>query len=216
MRVREIMKKHGVIVVHGIWTKEMSRNAPKHLSWPGRKLEWDEKLMRLINDSPTISASTMRKGDSSHNLWGYMGAILNDGNVEFAREKDMDSVIVEGRRMPSAFGLVQDYNKSIEEQVEGAIQNRNGTRNELIIKDPKVAGFYFMLETRVRNMVGYKEPSEICYTLTQLDIPLYVVHDGELFPAQYNDDKKWFDFNLKRATTVDEILQSEYTMEEEQ
>jgi len=205
--VKGVMEKYNVLVVHGIMASEGSVEMPKHLKFPGRNLEWDQKLENLVINSPTISASTIQECDSLDNFWSPMGVIINNGKVKFAAPYDFDSTLLDnGERVPYGLGIREDFNEPIEEQVGNAITRRaRHMHNELIIKDPKLAGFYFLLDPRARNRVDYREISEISPKLANLEMPLYVINKGRVYEARYNPQTRWVDFSIKKPITREEF-----------
>lgn len=178
--ITTVAEKQKVYVVHALNPYSApGENSPLH-----QNVDWKTKLKLLLAFNPTLSCSTVKSGDTRDNLWSYMGVVLSDGVIEHALAHDSASV-AEGRNKRRVSGRL--YGDKVED-IERAIRERQPNHyNELVVRNPKVAGLFYYDEPPNNAMSGaYVKPEEIAQVAEELGLPLYALKDGELSEAKFN------------------------------
>lgn len=92
---------------------------------------------------PTLSCSTLQRGDTSENIFGSyskVGVILKGGTIEDADYGDAGSTQVDAKTRVSQSRM--DRSAPLSQKVVDAIAKRGNGYNELIVRDPEIAGIF--------------------------------------------------------------------------
>jgi len=177
--VGNISKQYAAVFVHGIHPNYI----PQVNSLLNEWVDWKTKLKILLTLGPTISSSTMRKGESGEELWARMGVILSGGSVKTADARDA-ATRAEGLKKRTGWS----YQKNIRERIGNAITQKRDRYNELTVENPDIAGFFINTDEisgiRRSNLASV---SEIIPFIKELGMPLYAMRDGELYETEYNE-----------------------------
>lgn len=177
--VANIEQEYEAIFVHGIHPSYI----PQVNSLLNEWVDWKTKLKVLLALGPTISCSTIRKGESGEELWARMGVILSGGSVKTADARDA-ATRAEGLKKRTGWS----YQKNIRERIRDAIMQKRDRYNELTVESPDIAGFF--INTDEVSGIGRSNlasASEIIPFIKELGMPLYVMRDGELYETEYGD-----------------------------
>lgn len=82
--ISEVARKYGATFIHGI----LPNFTPETNSLLIPSADWKTKLQIFLAFEPTISASSIRPGDQHFNMWGRMGVILAEGEIESANDAE--------------------------------------------------------------------------------------------------------------------------------
>ena len=199
IRLRDVARKHQVTFIHAIHPSFIPGQNSPLAAW----VDWQTKLTILLAFQPTISASTLERGDTFVNMWARMGAVLKGGSVDFASSRDAGSV-------PSSLDDRQSFGPS--EEVDQAIANRRAADyNEFSIGTPEISGFYVCLD----RMGGVQRDdlvvsSKIVAVTKQLGIPLYAVKNGVFYEAVYEEKSETI--TTGKPLSVSDILASSFSL----
>ena len=184
--VTNVMKEKDVYVVHGI--QDFFAPDTNSLLRYGETIE--TKLMVLLAFDPTLSTSTIKKGDTNRNMWSRVGVLLNGGRVLSAHGRDAATVATGLKSRTSGFSP----DRNIKEDIERAIKReRFGVGgfgyNELVVENPRVAGLYICLD--VDESEGEHRPISVERMLeaSRLSrLPLYAMQKGIAYEMDYDFD----------------------------
>jgi hypothetical protein len=189
--VRNVIGKYNIPIIHGI-TPDW---APLGNSLLRRGIDWETKLKIVLALQPTISTSTIMKGDGNDSYWSWIGVVINGGNVMSATASSQANQArgISDRKTGSE--NLDNLEKKAEQSIGEAIFNRP-TRllNELTVGKPEVAGFYLSIEAYesaktkyASDRTGATPLEDIDRVCRELDLPLYLFKSGELFEARYDE-----------------------------
>jgi len=110
-KIENIVEEQGVVFVHGI----MDDFVPTSNSLLTKGVDFETKLKLALSLDPTISTSTIKKGDGPRNMWAQMGLILGKGRVDGAASSDAASAAEGIKKRTLGFGdqSIEKINKSI-------------------------------------------------------------------------------------------------------
>ena len=178
----ENAKEHDVVFVHGLHPNFV----PGSNSMLQEGTPWETKLKIVLAFSPTLSASTIKKGDTPDNMWTETGVVLSRGRIQGA-----------GVSGTTARGLYKKENaeNSWEKDMKVAIRNAIVQRpsnnfNEFVVQKPEIAGLYIADEKRkvgVPNEVTHQQMVELA---EKLGIPVYLIKQGEVYATTYDQDSQ--------------------------
>lgn len=194
--LKAIAAKYGVYFIHGItpafgdvMLREAMLQRNKLLQWDAG---WRQRTAIVLGLQPDISVSTLKPGDTTQNMWSKMGLVLSGGNLVNAHTMDASTTVVDIKKQQSphfkkAFYEMQP--EEVKENIRASIEEREPNYyNELVIRDPEIAGFYVCLDLDdphgMRSM-DIAPIQEITAYLAENNIPLYVVHDGTMYEGEY-------------------------------
>lgn len=178
--VGNVSEEYEAVFVHGIHPSYI----PQVNSLLNEWVDWKTKLKIILALGPTISTSTMRAGEDAGSLWARMGVVVSGGSVQTANARDAAT---------RALGLKKRVGWSFQKDIEGEIkeavtQKRAGHYNELTVENPTIAGFFIVLDGAERRRRSDRAPvEEIIPLIRELDIPLYVMREGEIYEAEYTE-----------------------------
>lgn len=156
---------------------------------------WTQKLENILNNNPEIAASTVKQGDTSENMWGPMGVVLRSGDIIAADRKDAASIVdATGSR-----DTVQDKSElELLNDIGSAIITRPpGRYNELIIKNPSIAGLYMARDPLADYSINNKNYAGIAPRISDKEmyeaslrykLPLFLIKDGKVFKAGFDEN----------------------------
>ncbi len=198
--VKNIANKYDVTFIHGIHPNFIPGDNSMLEDW----VDWKIKLKILTTFEPTISTSTIKKGDDWRRMWSRMGVVLSGGSVESASFGDQGS-----RARGIKERALNRQTGSIQEQIGKAITTEKDPDqlgyNELVVKNPEISGFYVCLEDTVlkgkviddaKLASGYLIKNdlvpheEIAKTAKEMDLNLYAIKDGVVYEAEFDENSK--------------------------
>ncbi|MCL5010829.1 MAG: hypothetical protein M1127_01300 [Patescibacteria group bacterium] len=230
--VVNVVKKYQVIVVHSLHPNWV----PGETSLLNQGINWQTKLKIALALEPNIAVSTIRAGDNSSNLIARMGLIIKSGKITHAYHQDAatQAITLKARATPMA-GLRGSTGpwgvpEKITEQIEKAITNRAPhSYNELNIESWQTAGFYFCVDDK-QNYLGKKgyedlvDLDEIYQAIQELNLPLYIMKNGELHESKYHpqlkqpylrDAEEFLNNITGRKLAPEEVLDSRFQISED-
>ncbi|MCX6788849.1 MAG: hypothetical protein NTZ36_03145 [Candidatus Jorgensenbacteria bacterium] len=201
--VSEIMNKYDVFVIHGIHPNFVpNSNSPLE-----NDTTWETKMKIALALEPTISASTIKAGDTSDNMWAGIGFILSGGTVVSAAPSDAAT---------RAKGILSERSRrvddeKIETEISDAITNRPENKyNELAISSPKITALYWNGSTsRLDSRVPYEQVARFA---NEVSLPIYCLSNGELIDWNKEKDPNT---NLYQHVSKNEIEKLQGINEEE-
>lgn len=196
-------------------------------------VQWPDKVAFLVDRKPTVSTSTITRGEPRRNLWGGgIGAIVTGGRVEEAGVGDLESKATGIKSRESGRGTsesVEEYKKNLDRAISGSFENPWGeiTKpewNELMIgADPQVAGLFINLDqdgSMERSIIcGYKngKPVEVSYKevfqqAENFGMPVFVFKKGIAYEANLNESGGII---LRREISPSEMVKEKYQIPSE-
>ena len=106
-----------------------------------------ERFRMAIEERPTLSAVAHNEpATTSHaTLWGNIGVVIADGDIQAARSGDLSSVMSEGgarktreEQSPSDIAAALDRIAALDERYP-----KSPEHNEVVVRDPSIAAVYF-------------------------------------------------------------------------
>lgn len=207
--VESLSEKHDIVFVHGI--HPMFSPTLNSLLTPN--LDWFTKLEVLLLFEPTISASSIKKGNSVSNIWSRQGVILSGGVIQEAFPRDLGTVAkgIKERKSPS----------TCINHLMNAIKCEKGCYNEFVIEQPKFFGFYICLDKSEEDDNNEKKIAlselrpikEIIKITKQLNLPIYLIKDGCVYETNHaiNSSK----ISVGKMIPPNKIKESRYILDEE-
>lgn len=176
--VANIIEQYDVAVIHAT----NPYGVPGDNSLLRENIDWQTKLKILLALRPPISASTFKKGDGRYNMWAHLGVILKGGYVETAHHQDLGTKALsfqERRRLGAS------REGKVSEKIQEAILKRpSNDYNELVVRDPELAGFYLCLDDS-KDIINLDEIEKIT---KELNLPIYILKGGEIFEARFDPE----------------------------
>lgn len=178
--VGNMMREHSAFFFHAINTE--ADDAQKVNGVINPNIPREDRLKILLSLEPTISASTVKHGtEMKHDftLWSRSGVILSGGHITEAGRNDIASQSQGVDKRNSTQARYKEL-RSVSE----AIEDRGTSYNELIIREPKIAGYYLWVNADREwpislNEIRQKELQEA----EALGLPLYTVIDGRVIES---------------------------------
>ena len=202
--VSAISEKHEVVFLHGIHPTFV----PDNNSLLHRSVDWQTKLDIFLAFNPTISASTIVKGDKSNKMWARQGCILTEGFVVDASSTDAGTVAEDiGGRRTGSF-----KRKMNESDIYSAINFRRDRHNEFVVARPKIAGFFICREKNDRDLPDLAPIPEIVSECKRLNIPLFEIKNGEVWETLPTSDGN--DVVASKLLDTSEVLKKEFDLPE--
>ncbi|MDP1884778.1 MAG: hypothetical protein Q8L10_05475 [Candidatus Moranbacteria bacterium] len=168
---------------------------------------WQMKLKILLALYPTLSAFSIKAGDSSRKAYAATGVILNQGQIEKASTKDVATIAHSINHRSNPWQATQPNNMA--DDIQSSIHNSSMLYNELVISTPNIAGLYVWPERRSEDILALgTDPIQDIEThqLSQeLNVPVFIFQQGTLFEANYNPESRTFE-NTGKIITPKDIL----------
>lgn len=189
-QIGEVSASYNIIFVHGI-TDDLGSKT----DLLKKESDWQAKLYILLGLNPSVSASSIKKGDwIGHNMWEGMGVILNGGTIIQASPTDLGT---DADSLDERVSLRGSNQSPVSGQIKSAILDREAdVYNEFIVKNPKVAGIYVVAYDEYPSfgrpdiISQKKRDSKIHKIATDLQVPLYVIDYGQAYDSQFSRDSK--------------------------
>lgn len=200
--VSNISKKNQSVFIHGIHPTFV----PDQNSLLNRNVDWQTKLDVFLAFNPTISTSTIKRGDAPNRMWARQGVIIKDGFVLSASSDDAGSVAanIEDR---SGWSYSR---KMTDDDVHRAIYGRGNRYNEFIVANPKIAGFFICREeSRLPDLAPLEEIISECESL---GIPIFEIKNGQVWETKPSSDGR--DLEVLNPLTPEELSQKECSLPE--
>ena len=172
--VARIAKDHDVVFVHGLHPSY----TPKSNSLLHNLADWQAKLDVFLALQPTVSASTIVRGDGPSALWSRMGVLLTKGIVESVDSGDA-ATQAQGTKNRSGFYRGELSDAKIRSTIQHRHQRHQKNYNEFVVSNPEIAGLYFCREASTEpDLVPIEEMAEVAEALR---LPLYELANGQVF-----------------------------------
>lgn len=198
--VAEISRSRDVRFVHAI-----SPNfTPDGNSLLREGVDWETKLKILLALEPSVSASSIKPGDTKDKMWAAMGVILSGGSIENAYTGDSGTVATSlgGRVDPTGKrGRPSDIRERIGIAIDRGAEGRFHTGyNEFIVRRPEVAGLYVSIdETPDRIDTNIVPDRELARVAKERNLPLYILEGGIAYESTFDENSR----RLVRGAPVD-------------
>jgi|GEM_PF-2027742 len=187
--IESVIEDYDVFFIHAIHPNLV----PGENSMLEEDTDWQTKLKITIGFAPTLSVSSVKKGDYPNNFWAHFGVVLKKGTVESAYSGDGATVAYDADTR-------QSYHKSTDnlaEQVRKAIQRTDpGSRyNEFSVSNPEIAGlFVFPLGSNEKNDRELRTPShlDVFHEAKKLNMPVFIFSNGTFESARYDKRKQTY------------------------
>lgn len=174
--VEQIMKRTNAFIVHMILTSEELRHNDNSNVAAHTKLADDVDI--LLSLEPSVSTSSVVPGVASRLWGGGLGTLITGGEVKAASVQDLGSEAtgIKHRSVNSA-DIVSA------ERADEIISDREDSvgYNEVIIDEPKVAGFFtFSTKPNEKNQVEFGPGSVVKKALSlaaERGVPMFVMSD---------------------------------------
>jgi hypothetical protein len=178
--VGNMIREHNAFFFHGINTE--ADEAQKVNGVINPDIPVGDRLKLLLSLEPSISTSTIKQGATMKDnlaLWSRAGVLLNGGRIDEAGRGDIASVSSGiGRRETS-----QTHYKKLG-SVSEAIESRGDGYNELVIREPKIAGYYLWVDAGQKWPIPLsKSRQEEFQGAAAMGLPLYTVIDGRVIKS---------------------------------
>lgn len=190
VNIKNISSEKSVYFVHGITPdSDFFANTRNYLL--KYNTTWDSRLSIVLGLKPDLGTSTVKRGDNNSNMWSKMGVILSGGELVGASSSDAASLVTGlTKKTSSSFGEKSYYEMEpheVKTNIAQSIDQREvHSYNELVVRNPEVSGFYVSLDPDIeRNTFDTSPQTEIINVISKLGIPIYVIHNGEVYKATY-------------------------------
>jgi len=194
--VGNVIKKHNCLFVHGIQT----RDTPDYNTLITDGVDWETKIKIALSLGPTLSTSTIRRGDSMFAYWSNVGLLLKGGRVETAAARDNATMAKSIKTRVRAGG---DSDENIEDAIGRSLHSRenNNRYNELTVAEPVSAGLYLAYDSpKMRNggLTAMHNPEKdmsgerLLKASQDTGLPVYLIVDGVPYEAIYDAEKKYY------------------------
>jgi hypothetical protein len=159
--VASLMKEKNAFFIHTIQVLNKFDVPENNRSIDTRKLDVADKLDLLYGTNPTLSASTVRPHTNDGTRQAGFGVVFSHGEVESAHTADVDTIAISHKKRHIIGGA-----KNAPEDVDKAINRTHvgdqKSYNEIVLKDPEVAGGFMKLES-FRDRISYEEEEKKYY-----------------------------------------------------
>lgn len=178
--VGNMMREHSAFFFHAINTE--ADDAQKVNGVINPNIPCEDRLKILLSLEPTISASTVKHDtEMKHDftLWSRSGVILSGGHITEAGRNDISSQS-QGVDKRNSTQVRHKELRSVSE----AIEDRGTSYNELIIREPKIAGYYLWVNADREWPISLNEIQQKEFQEAEaLGLPLYTVIDGRVIES---------------------------------
>lgn len=158
--VSNLMKEKNAFFVHMIQvTDQLDVSENNKSGIDTRKLSISDKLDLVYGVSPTLSASTIRPHTNDGTFYGGFGVLFSHGEVEHASVGDDGSKaasLTERHIIGGARKEKEDIDSAIDRSPTG------GSYNELVLKNPEVAGGFMKLAS-FQDRITYQDEESTYY-----------------------------------------------------
>ncbi len=216
---KHISEAHDVLFVHGLLHM---RGPVENSALKDESIDFETKLKILLGLDPTVSVSSIRSGDTRHNIWTGAGVLLKNGVVRKAFPTDAGTQVKNLReRSVNTYDPRIEFaeKKDIYGQIDDAINLRSPKEyNEFILENPEVAGLYVYLPSEADTAQDYGGQSVsdemVVEASRDLDLPIYGLREGNPCKVAYNEELR----KLEYVKDVDrsEILENQFNLDDEQ
>lgn len=159
--VASLMKEKNVFFVHTIQVVNKFDVPENNRSIDTRKLDVADKLDLLYGTNPTLSASTLRPHTNDGTRQAGFGVIFSHGEVESAHPADVDTIAISHKKR-HIIGGAKNAPEDVEKAIDRTHVGDQKSYNEIVLKDPEVAGGFMKLDS-FRNRITYKEEERKYY-----------------------------------------------------
>lgn len=156
--VASLMKEKNAFFVHTIQVTDQLNVSENNRSLDTQKLSIADKLDLLYGMSPTLSASTIRPHTDDKTFYGGFGVIFSHGEIEHASTNDTGSkaLSLTERHVGTVFNEKEDVDRAIDRNPT------SGSYNELVLKNPEVAGGFMKLAS-FTDRTTYEDEETLYY-----------------------------------------------------
>lgn len=213
--LKAIAARRALYFVHGI-TPTMDEAMRTRNLVIKSNTTWQSRLAIVLGLQPDLSSSTIQSGDSTANMWSKMGVLLSGGNLIHSHPHDAATRVTslqgqESSHFQSSFFEMET--EEVEKRIDESISERREMfYNELVVRDPQIAGFYVCLDADLqRNTFDTASHQEIIEFADRLNLPIFIVHNGGVFKSDRRQDQ----FGQMCLVRVGQVLKPEEVMGEE-
>jgi hypothetical protein len=154
--ISKLMAEKNAFFVHTFASKAFNVS-DTNKSIDTNKLSMGDKLDLVYGVSPTLSASTIRPHTSDETFDGGFGVIFSHGEVVHAHQGDAATRAVSLTERDVLTGAKNEKN-----DVDRAIEKSTAYYNELVLKNPEVAGGFMKLAS-FSNSISYHNEEQKYY-----------------------------------------------------
>jgi len=196
-KIEKIVEDYDVFFLHS--TTPYGVPGENSLLKPGT--DWKTKLEILLALEPTVSVSTFKPGDNRSNMWAHIGVMLKKGCTETAGRQDIGTL---AKGLNERIWRGDPKAKKVSEQIKSAIAERpSNDYNEIVVRDPKVAGFYLCFDNTKQDVIDAQQIKKI---IEAFALPFYIIKDGSVFATSWSPevDKQ---FKAEKESRFTELLE---------
>ena len=207
MDIRDISrqtKRTGEFFVHAIHPDFI----PSSNSLLNVDTDWQTKLDIFLAFQPTVSASSIGKGNTPNNMWARMGLIVNNGTIEIASSQDAATKAISLKKRGNKLNRISDND------IDEAVKGKGNHYNEFAVALPRVAGFFICRDKDERDIPSNLVPTnEIVQKCRELAMPVFEIKNGVLYETAWNDERG--ELTATQPLSPDEINEHRYDVGEE-
>lgn len=157
--VAEVMKEKNAFFVHMVSVFDKSNLVSENnTSIDTMKLSPRDKLDILYSMSPTVSASTLRPHTQDGTFMGQFGVIFSHGEIESAALGDIGSAATSLSTRNT--GRIMNDPEEVNRAIDRNLPRADKSYNEIILKNPEVAGGFLKLPTDPKRVKYESEEQE--------------------------------------------------------
>lgn len=195
-----ILSDHGMFCLHGIAGADLGLNnaVPSSLSLK-------ERFRIVIGSLPEISTAIYRKDclGNQTSLWGNIGIILRDGDLQFANRFDAGTTVSGGRRNIATQSEEERLSIIGEIDIWQQSHGKLSVLNEVVVSDPKIAGLYFkdtsgLSPRQINRDQTTAQPNHIPKIISELaeelDLPVYAIRTTGVYEIIRSDESGRYNF----------------------
>lgn len=170
--VSKVTREKNAFFVHMIQVTNDLDVSENNKSLNTKKLSVADKLDIVYGTSPTLSASTLRPHTKDKTFMGGFGVIFSHGEIEHASPSDAGTKALTSTKR-HIMGGIKKGREEIERAVDREHGESSGNYNEIVLKNPDVAGGFMKLAS-YKDRISYSEEESTYYdnekTITKVGV----------------------------------------------
>ena len=159
--VSKVMQEKNAFFVHMVQVTNDLDVSENNKSIDTKKLSIADKLDMVYGTSPTLSASTLRPHTNDKTFMGGFGVIFSHGEIEHAHPSDAGTKAVEHTERHIIGGRKKEI-EDIDRAIDREHGESSGNYNEIVLKNPDVAGGFMKLVS-YKDRITYTEEESTYY-----------------------------------------------------
>jgi len=176
--IEAIAKEHGVLVLHGIKPVRKYFNGALTVLRPDTN--WKTRFKIAVAMEPTVSAFTIRDGETSKHLYSDIGLVIGKGRVQSAFPQDGFTAAEKVKQRTGSIPTEQ-----IQASIHQAIHDREGTYNEFVVDEMVPVGLYYSMDSSYSSSDTTVYLADVRELARELGLPVYLISKGKA----YTDDQ---------------------------